>query len=108
MPAATLIGKWTYRSFLNNPAPTDGDPQKLADLLFAEAVFTFQLPTSGTLKGAIDWQGGGLDLKRGQYARIRQVMGRAWKLSALGVPAPERTDGSTITTAAWPIPGRMA
>ena len=49
MPAATLIGKWTYRSFLNNPAPTDGDPQKLADLLFAEAVFTFQLPTSGTL-----------------------------------------------------------
>ncbi|MGA8600805.1 MAG: hypothetical protein WB663_05315 [Beijerinckiaceae bacterium] len=63
MPAATLIGKWTYRSFLNNPAPTDGDPQKLADLLFAEAVFTFQLPTSGTLKGAIDWQGGGLDLE---------------------------------------------
>ncbi len=60
---STLAGKWTYRSFRNDPAPTDGDPQKLAALLFAEATFTFELPSPGTLKGAIDWEGGGLDLQ---------------------------------------------
>lgn len=35
-----FAGTWTYRSFLNNPAPTGGDPAKLAALLFAEAVWT--------------------------------------------------------------------
>jgi hypothetical protein len=60
--AAVLAGKWTYRSFHNRPAPVGDDPQAALDLIFAEAVFTFEV--SGTsLKGAIDWQGGGLDLK---------------------------------------------
>ena len=63
MAVSALAGKWTYRSFLNDPALTDGDPQKLADLLFAEAVFTFELPSSSTLKGTIEWTGGGLDLQ---------------------------------------------
>jgi len=34
-----FAGKWTYRSFLNDPALTDGDPTKLAALLFAEGVW---------------------------------------------------------------------
>jgi hypothetical protein len=63
----TLAGKWTYRSFHNNPAPITDDPKTAADkalaLIFAEAVFTFEIPTSATLKGAIDWPGGGLDLQ---------------------------------------------
>jgi hypothetical protein len=33
-------GTWTYRSFLNDPALTNGDPQKLAALLFAEGTWT--------------------------------------------------------------------
>ena len=64
--AAALAGKWTYRSFLNDPIQVTVDPNTAADkllgLLFAEAVFTFEIPTSTTLKGAIDWPGGGLDL----------------------------------------------
>ena len=63
MAGSTLAGKWTYRSFLNDPAPVGDDPNKLAALLFAEAVFTFELPSSSTLKGTIDWTGGGLDLQ---------------------------------------------
>lgn len=35
-----FAGTWTYRSFLNNPALTNGDPQKLAALLFAEGTWT--------------------------------------------------------------------
>ncbi|WP_439360161.1 hypothetical protein [Bradyrhizobium sp. DASA03007] len=59
--APELAGKWTYRSFHNRPALVDGDPQKALRLIFAEAVFTFQ--TEGnSLKGGIDWEGGGLDL----------------------------------------------
>jgi hypothetical protein len=57
-----LAGKWTYRSFFNNPAMVGDDPQKAYDLIFAEATFTFEI--SGTeLKGTIDWGSGGLDLK---------------------------------------------
>jgi hypothetical protein len=34
-----LAGTWTYRSFLNDPTLTNGDPQKLAALLFAEGTW---------------------------------------------------------------------
>jgi hypothetical protein len=65
--STVLAGMWTYRSFHNNPAPVADDPntapQKALALIFAEAVFTFEIPTSTTLKGAIDWPGGGLDLQ---------------------------------------------
>jgi hypothetical protein len=66
--AQSLAGKWTYRSFLNNPAQVTTAPdeatvaKQLLALLFAEAVFTFEIPDDTTLKGAIDWTGGGLDL----------------------------------------------
>jgi hypothetical protein len=64
---SSLAGKWTYRSFHNNPAPVGDDPNTAADkalaLIFAEAVFTFEIPTNTTLKGTIDWPGGGLDLQ---------------------------------------------
>ena len=64
--AAALAGKWTYRSFLNDPTEVTSDPSKAAEkllgLLFAEAEFTFEIPTPTTLKGAIDWPGGGLNL----------------------------------------------
>jgi hypothetical protein len=66
--AQALAGKWTYRSFLNDPVQVTKAPdeataaKKLLSLLFAEAVFTFQIPDDTTLTGAIDWDGGGLDL----------------------------------------------
>jgi hypothetical protein len=59
---SVLAGKWTYRSFNNDPALVDGDPNKALALFFAEAVFTFAIPSPTTLTGAIDWTGGGLDL----------------------------------------------
>ena len=65
--AGALVGKWTYRSFHNNPAPVADDPQtapeKALALIFAEAIFTFQVTSGTTLNGAIDWPGGGLDLE---------------------------------------------
>jgi hypothetical protein len=64
--AKSLAGKWTYRSFFNDPVQVYSDPRpadKLLSLVFAEAVFTFEIPDDTTLKGAIDWDGGGLDLQ---------------------------------------------
>jgi hypothetical protein len=56
-----LAGKWTYRSFYNDPAMVGDHKQKALDLIFAEATFSFEI--SGTqLKGIIDWGSGGLDL----------------------------------------------
>src|SRR5262245_21985420 len=60
---SALAGKWTYRRFHNDPVPVDGDADKALGRIFAEAVFTFDIPTPTTLKGAIDWEGGGLDLQ---------------------------------------------
>jgi len=52
--AATLLtGKWTYRSFLNDPRRyqhPNKAAEKLLALLFAEAVFTFEIPTRQLLK----------------------------------------------------------
>src|SRR5262245_5786673 len=65
--SSMLAGKWTYRSFHNDPVPVADNPdtaaQKALALIFAEAVFTFEVPTNTTLKGGIDWPGGGLDLQ---------------------------------------------
>jgi hypothetical protein len=50
-----FAGTWTYRSFLNNPAPVGDDPAKLEALLFAEAVWTVQ-DTAGTVfKGELSF-----------------------------------------------------
>jgi hypothetical protein len=57
-----LNGKWTYRSFYNDPAMVGDDKQKALDLIFAEATFTFEISDT-KLKGIIDWGSGGLELK---------------------------------------------
>jgi len=60
---SALAGKWTYRSFHNDPKLVGASADKALALIFAEAVFAFTLPTPTTLKGTIDWEGGGLDLE---------------------------------------------
>ena len=61
--ASSLAGKWTYRSFHNNPDPVGDDKDKALALIFAEATFTFEITSPTTLKGTIDWGSGGLDLQ---------------------------------------------
>jgi hypothetical protein len=69
---SVLAGKWTYRSFHNRPALVGDNAQAALDLIFAEAVFTFEV--NGTsLKGGIDWDGGGLDLKGQVQPASRQA-----------------------------------
>ena len=58
-----ISGWWTYRSFHNNPALVGNDAQKALGLIFAEATFRFELQSKTTLKGSIDWDSGGLDLR---------------------------------------------
>ncbi len=62
MDATSLAGKWTYRSFHNNPTPVAGDPAKALALIFAEAMFEFTAPSATSLVGILDWGSGGLDL----------------------------------------------
>jgi hypothetical protein len=59
--AAMIAGKWMYRSYLNNPAPVDGDPKKAIANIFGEGVFIFATPTANTVTGTFD-MGGGLIL----------------------------------------------
>jgi hypothetical protein len=62
MADSVLPGKWTYRSFHNRAALVNGDKQAALDLIFAEAVFTFAVDEAYGVKGALDWDGGGLDI----------------------------------------------
>jgi len=52
-----LAGSWMYRSYLNNPDPVGGDPQKAADSIFGEGVFTLATPTDATVTGTFDMGG---------------------------------------------------
>ena len=54
-----LTGKWTYRSFHNDPLPVGNDPSKALGLLFGEGVLEFhKAPISqwkATLSFGSDW-----------------------------------------------------
>jgi hypothetical protein len=59
-----IVGKWTYRSFINTPDLVGDDKTKALDLIFGEGVFTFATPSSTTVTGTFDMGGGFvLDLK---------------------------------------------
>jgi hypothetical protein len=59
-----FAGTWTYRSFLNNPAPVDGDPTKLLALLFAEGVWTVKDAPATVFDGELSFGPGNImDLK---------------------------------------------
>jgi hypothetical protein len=57
-----FAGKWTYRSFRNDPAMVTGDADTALGLFFAEATFRLADAPGSKITGGIDWQGGGLDL----------------------------------------------
>jgi hypothetical protein len=59
---SVLSGKWTYRSFHNRAALVNDDAKAALALIFAEAVFTFAVDAANCVKGALDWEGGGLDI----------------------------------------------
>jgi len=91
MPSSDLAGSWTYRSFLNDPTPTGGDPDKLAALLFAEAEFRFEAVSETEFKGVIDWGSGGLDLS-GTIQPGSAATPVAFAIVGLGRPGSQ-TDG---------------
>ena len=67
-----LAGKWTYRSYLNNPALVGSDPQKALADIFGEGVVTLVVH-GHDLTGTLDMGGGYfLDLK-GHVANTHDV-----------------------------------
>jgi hypothetical protein len=59
-----LSGSWTYLSFENKPEPVYQKPPQQQHLIWLEAAFKLETPTSPTgLEGTLEWSGGGLNLK---------------------------------------------
>jgi hypothetical protein len=85
-----LAGKWTYRSFHNDPAPVGRDPAKALLLIFAEAEFTFEVVSDTELRGVIDWGSGGLDLK-GTIRPATATTPLGVEIAGLGRPGPDST-----------------
>jgi hypothetical protein len=53
-----IDGKWMYRSYINNPEAVGGDSQKALDNIFGEGLFTFLMPSPGTVSGTFDMGSG--------------------------------------------------
>lgn len=61
--SSDIAGKWTYRSFHNDPVPVGDDPKKALALIFAEAALVLRPLNDADFVGLLDWDGGGMDLK---------------------------------------------
>ena len=82
-----LAGKWTYRSFRNDPALVGSDAARALALIFGEGVFDFDAEAGGRFTG-------GLGLGRGYaLALIGTVEGDGFSITGLGL------DGTA--TAGW-------
>lgn len=91
MPSSDITGSWTYRSFRNDAAPVDGDPNKALALFFAEAEFRFTAVTPGAFNGVIDWGSGGLDMTGTMLAGSTD-MPNAFSIVGVGRPGTQ-TEG---------------
>ena len=95
-----LSGLWTYRSFSNPTAVSRTGPQKAQpaahELILLEADFNLQRGTDLiALGGAIEWEGGGLDLQGdGRRCKFRHRGHRASEHPdcRLGIPLPRASD----------------
>lgn len=52
-----LEGVWTYRSFINNPQPVDGNAEAALDLIFGEGELTIETASEGSFKAALSFGG---------------------------------------------------
>ncbi|MDI3284792.1 hypothetical protein [Polyangium sp. 15x6] len=52
-----LLGKWTYRSFKNDPSPVGDDGQKALALFFAEGTITIERVDHEVVKATLSWGG---------------------------------------------------
>ena len=55
--AQGLEGVWTYRSFINNPQPVDGNADAALDLIFGEGELTVETASDGRFKAALSFGG---------------------------------------------------
>ena len=95
-----IAGDWMYRSYLNNPDPVGGDPQKALDDLFGEGVFSLATPTPDTVTGTFD-MGSGLVLDL--HGQISAGTGGLVTVQMAGLGRPRTgTDGWEYDYYAWP------
>ena len=93
-------GDWMYRSYLNNPDPVGGDPQKALDDIFGEGVFSLATPTPDTVTGTFD-MGSGLVLDL--HGQISAGTGGLVTVQMAGLGRPGTgTDGWEYDYYAWP------
>jgi len=100
-----IAGKWTYRSYRNDPALVNGNAQKALTDIFGEGVFTLATPTPDTITGVFDMGGGYvLDIT----GKLAHAAGAVSNIAMAGVGrAGTPTDGweydyNAIPGYAWP------
>jgi hypothetical protein len=52
---SNFVGKWTYRSFINDPEEVGDDPKKALDLIFGEGLMTIEEVEFGSFKGVLSF-----------------------------------------------------
>ena len=100
-----IPGKWTYRSYRNDPALVAGDPSKALGDIFGEGVLNLASPDGKAIKGTFD-MGGGYVLDLTGSAANAPNGATAVRMAGLGRPGTP-TDGweydyAGLTAYAWP------
>src|ERR1700710_627148 len=54
----SLAGRWTYRSYHNDPALVGNNPQKALALIFGEGTMQLAVSAQGAISGTFDMGGG--------------------------------------------------
>src|SRR3954468_6522747 len=90
---SSLTGQWTYRSYLNS-ADLVTDADSALAMIFGQGIFTFETPSSTTLKGTFDMAAGSCSTLRAPSSRQARIRPSRYRSTVTGVPAPGRMDGS--------------
>jgi len=108
MPNNLLKGNWTYRSFVNNPAPVGGDANKALQLIFGEGELRVAAASGANFKAVLDFGGGAAMDLYGTYfdgfgvcPQVVQITGTGregtstakWVYQYLGYVVPDWAEG---------------
>ena len=100
-----LTGKWTYRSYRNDPALVGDDSQKALALIFGEGVFDLETAPGHALTGTFD-MGGDYVLDVSGTALPGPDGQTIVRLSGIGRAGGRQTVGTTSMSARRPMRGR--
>jgi hypothetical protein len=105
---AILTGKWTYRSFRNDPASVGDDAQKALDLFFAEGTIAIEIADGHVVKATLSWSDQVQMYLSGRLFNEQGAGPSTVVMTGIGIDDSPTQGWSTNTKATLCHPGQVA